>query len=86
MVFQKIAITVPPPFLKRLDGWVKRTGKSRSRFIVDELGKRLKILEDEEITLLYNDACGDSETSAYDTNLADDMLSISSVSEEEERW
>ena len=86
MTYQKIAITVPPPFLKRLDGWVKKTGRSRSSFIVEELGKRLKMLEDEEITLLYNDACSNSETSAYDRNLAEEMLSISSISEEEEEW
>ena len=86
MTFQKIAITVPPPFLKRLDGWVKRTGKSRSSFIVDQLSKRLKILEDEEITRLYDNASSNSETSAYDRDLAEEMLNISSVSEEEEKW
>lgn len=86
MTFQKIAITVPPPFLKRLDGWVKKTGKSRSRFIVDEMAKRLKMLEDEEITRLYNDACSNSETLAYDRDLSEEMLTISSISEEEETW
>lgn len=86
MSFQKIAITVPPPFLKRLDGWVKKTGKSRSRFIVDELGKRLGMLEDEEVTRLYNRVCNDSETSTYDRDLAEEMLNVSSVSEKEEKW
>jgi len=86
MTFRKIAITVPPPFLQRLDGWVKKTGKSRSRFIVDEMAKRLKILEDEEIPRLYNDACSDSETLAYDRGLSEEMLTISSISEEEETW
>ena len=47
MSTQKIAITVPPPFLKRLDEWATKMGKSRSRFIVEELEKRLKIFEDE---------------------------------------
>ncbi len=86
MSFQKVAITVPPPFLKRLDGWVKKSGKSRSRFIVDELDQRLKALEDEEITRLYNEVCTPSEEAAYDRDLASEMLGLSSVSEEEEEW
>ena len=30
MSTQKIAITVPPVFLNKLDSWAKKTGKSRS--------------------------------------------------------
>ncbi len=41
MTTQKIAITVPPVFLMKLDSWAKKTGKSRSRFIVEEMNKRL---------------------------------------------
>ena len=86
MATQKIAITVPPPFLKRLDEWSRKTGKSRSRFIVEELDKRLRMLEDEEITRIYNKVCSDPETSAYDQNLAEEMLSMSSIHEQEEKW
>ena len=86
MSTQKIAITVPPPFLKRVDQWAKKTGKSRSRFIVEELDNRLKTLEDDEITRIYNKVCADNESSDYDHDLADEMLSISSVHEEEEKW
>jgi predicted DNA-binding protein len=86
MATQKIAITVPPPFLKRLDQWAKKTGKSRSRFIVEELNNRLKTLEDDEITKLYNEVCTDKDTSDYDKDLAEDMLGISSVQEEDEKW
>ena len=86
MVSQKIAITIPPPFLKRLDEWVKKTGKSRSRFIVDELDKRLRMLEDEEITRMYNKVCSDQEISDYDHELAEEMLSISTVHEPDDKW
>jgi predicted DNA-binding protein len=86
MATQKIAITVPPLFLKRLDQWAKKRGKTRSRFIVEELDNRLKTLEDEEITKLYNEVCADKDTSNYDKDLAEDMLGLSSVQEEEEKW
>lgn len=86
MTTQKIAITVPPPFLKWVDQWAKKTGKSRSRFIVEELNNRLRMLEDEEITRIYNEVCSDPESSVYDHDLAEEMLGMSSVHEEEEKW
>lgn len=86
MATQKVAITVPPLFLKRVDQWAKKRGKSRSRFIVEELDNRLKTFEDEEITKLYNEICADRESSDSDHDLAEEMLSISAVQEEEEKW
>lgn len=86
MPAQKIAITIPPPFLKRVDKWAEKMGKSRSRFIVEELGNRLRILEDEEITRMYNEVCTDPNASAYDHELAEEMFTIGSVREEEEEW
>ena len=86
MATQKVAITMPPTFLERVDLWAKKRGKSRSRFIVEELDNRLKILEDEEVTKLYNKICSDSESSNYDYDLAEEMLDIGSVHEEEEKW
>jgi len=86
MATQKIAITVPPPFLKRVDQWAKKRGKSRSRFIVEELNNRLKTLEDEEVTKLYNEVCSDRDSSDYDNDLAEEMLGISSVHKEKEKW
>ena len=83
---QKVAITVPPFFLKRLDRWAKKTGRSRSRFIVDELEKRLAVFEDEAITRMYNEACDDKRTIDEGRGLAEEMLSISAVHEEEEKW
>ena len=83
---QKIAITVPPPLLKRVDKWAEKMGKSRSRFIVDELNSRLKVLEDEEITRMYNEVCDDPNASGYDHKLAEEMLSICAVREEGDEW
>ena len=86
MATQRIAITIPPPFLKRLDAWAKKMGQSRSRFIVEELDNRLRILEDEEITRMYNEVCIDPDVSAYDHEIAEEMLAASSIGEEREKW
>jgi hypothetical protein len=86
MSTQKIAITVPPVFLIRLDSWAKKAGKSRSRFIVEEMEKRLMALEDEDITRLYNKAYGDSEDSFSSSDLAEEMFAGSAVHEEEDKW
>ena len=86
MSTQKIAITVPPPFLIKLDSWAKKAGKSRSRFIVEEMDKRLMALEDEEITRLYNKAYGDAEDRTKDSKLAEEMFTASAVHEEEDKW
>jgi len=86
MTTQKIAITVPPVFLTKLDSWAKKTGKSRSRFIVEEMNKRLMELEDEEITKLYNKAYGNPEDSAKGSDLAEQMLKAGAVHEEEDKW
>ncbi len=86
MTTQKIAITVPPVFLMKLDSWAKKTGKSRSRFIVEEMNKRLMELEDEEITKLYNKAYRRSEDRAKGSDLAEEMLAAGAVHEEEGKW
>jgi len=83
---QKIAITVPPAFLIKLDSRAKKAGKSRSRFIVEEMDKRIIELEDEEITKLYNKAYGDAEEIAKDWELAEEMFAASAVHEEEDKW
>ena len=86
MSTQKIAITVPPVFLKKLDSWVKKAGKSRSRFIVEELDKRLVELEDEEITRLYNQTYGHTKNKMEDVELAEDMLVAGAIRDMEEKW
>ena len=86
MTTQKIAITVPPVFLIKLDSWAKKTGKSRSRFIVEEMHKRLMELEDEEITRLYNEAYSSPEDRAKSSDLAEEMLAAGAVHEEGDKW
>ena len=86
MSTQKIAITVPPVFLKKLDSWVQKTGKSRSRFIVEELDKRLVELEDEEITKLYDQTYGDPENKIKNIDLAEEMLQAGAVHNAEDKW
>jgi len=86
MSTQKIAITVPPVFLKKLDSWAQKTGKSRSRFIVEELDKRLLELEDEEITRLYDQIYSDPENRVKDIELAEEMLEAGAVGETEDTW
>ena len=86
MSTQKIAITVPPVFLTKLDSWAKKAGKSRSRFIVEEMDKKIIELEDAEITELYNKAYSGSEERARDRKLAEEMFNVSAVHEEEDKW
>lgn len=86
MATQKIAITVPPLFLKRLDDWAKKMGRSRSRFIVEEIDNSLRKLEDQEITQLYNEAYGEPETTAQDSQLTEEMFNISAIHEMEDKW
>ena len=86
MSTQKIAITVPPALLMKLDSWAKKSGKSRSRFIVEEMDKRILELEDEEITKLYNEAYGNSKDGAKNIELAEEMLSASAAQDMEDKW
>jgi predicted DNA-binding protein len=51
----KIAITISPAILARLDQWAARKHQSRSRFIAEQLERRLQELEDENVTRLYDD-------------------------------
>jgi metal-responsive CopG/Arc/MetJ family transcriptional regulator len=84
---QKIAITVPPAFLEWLDKWAKKKGRSRSRFIVEEMTKQLKNLEDSDSTQLYDQMHSDHTTAAQDKELAEEMLRISAnVEILEEKW
>jgi metal-responsive CopG/Arc/MetJ family transcriptional regulator len=86
MSTQKIAITVPLDFLKKLDSWAKKSGKSRSRFIVEEMNKKINDLEDEEITKLYNRAYGDPKEIARNRELAEERFAAGAVHDEEDEW
>ena len=86
MAYRKIAITVPPDFLTELDSWAKRTGKSRSRFIVEQLAKRIQELEDEYITKLFDTTYGDRESTTENVELAEEMLSLAPSEDQDEQW
>jgi len=86
MATERVAITVPPVFLKKLDSWAKKSGRSRSRFIVEEMKKRLEELEDGKITQLFNDVYGDTEALTRDKELAEEMLEGSAIDDTEDTW
>ena len=86
MATRKIAITVPPSILERIDGWAERLKKSRSRFIVEQVEKRLQELEDEEITALYDEAYKDNRTLEENRNLADEMLQLAPKEYKDNKW
>lgn len=82
MSSQRIAITIPPPCLEKLDAWVKKQGISRSRFVVQAVEQQIEKLEDEEITRRFNEVCSDPDTAACDQDLAEEMLAIAGKSGE----
>lgn len=86
MATQKIAITVPPDFIQKVDNWAKKKNRSRSRFIVEEINRCINRLEDEEITKLYDRIYGDNDTAAQDKKLTEEMLNLSVIHEEGEKW
>ncbi len=84
MPAQRIAITIPPPSLEKLDAWVNKQGISRSRFVVQAIEQHIEKLEEDEITRRYNEVCEDPKTAAYDRDLAEEMLGV--AEEPEETW
>ena len=86
MAVQKIAITVPPSTLQRIDGWAEKLKKSRSQFIVEQVEKRLEELEDEEVTRLYNEAYADEQAGMENRAIAEEMLRLSVESDRDEQW
>ncbi|MDQ1352535.1 MAG: hypothetical protein QG657_2841 [Acidobacteriota bacterium] len=87
MIAQRVAIMVSPTFLECLDKWAKKKGRSRSRFIEEEMSIRLKNFEDSEITRLYDELHSDSKIAAQDKELAEEMLNMSAnLDNLEEKW
>ena len=86
MAVRKIAITVPPTTLQRIDGWADKLKISRSQFIVDQVEKQLEDLEDEEVTRLYNEAYSDEQAVEENRALAEEMLRLSSEMDSDEKW
>ncbi len=73
MSLSKIAITIPPAVLARLDQWAARKNQSRSRFITEQLEKRLQELEDEDVTRLYDEAYQDDRSLQENRKLVKEM-------------
>ena len=86
MPAHKIAITIPPAVLARLDQWASRKNQSRSRFITEQLEKRLQELEDEEVTRLYDDAYRDTPALQENQTLVSDMRQFAPHDDGDEAW
>jgi hypothetical protein len=50
------------------------------------MDKRLRKLEDEEVTRIYNETYSNPEMIDQDRGIAEEMLSISAIHDEEEKW
>ena len=86
MPAHKIAITIPRAVLARLDQWAARKNQSRSRFITEQLEKRLQELEDEEVTQLYDDAYRDAQALRENQTLVADMRQFAPRDDGDEAW
>ena len=86
MPLTKIAITIPPTVLARLDQWAVRKNQSRSRFIAEQLEKRLQELEDEDVTRLYDNAYQDERSLQENQKLAQEMGQLTPRDDGDEGW
>ena len=86
MPLHKIAITISPDVLERLDQWAARKNQSRSRFIAEQLEKRLRELEDEDVTRLYDDAYQDERSLQDNQKLVKDMGQLAPHDGGDEVW
>lgn len=86
MPLHKIAITIPPAVLARLDQWAARKNQSRSRFIAEQLEKRLQELEDENVTRLYDEAYQDERSLQENQKLAEEMGQLTPRDDTDEAW
>ncbi|ETW96452.1 MAG: hypothetical protein ETSY1_26550 [Candidatus Entotheonella factor] len=86
MPLPKIAITISPAVLERLDQWAARKNQSRSRFIAEQLEKRLQELEDEAVTRLYNEVYGDEAALQENQKLTREMGRLAPRDDGDEVW
>lgn len=86
MSLQKIAITIPPDVLARLDRWAAHKKQSRSRFIAEQLEKRLQELEDEEVKRLYDEAYQDKSSLRENQRLVEKMARLIPCDDGDEGW
>ncbi len=86
MSLHKIAITIPPDVLTRLDRWAAHKKQSRSRFIAEQLEKRLQELEDEEVTRLYNEAYRDATSLQENQRFVEEIEQLTPKDDRDEGW
>ena len=82
---RKIAITIPPDTLERIDTWAEKMQQSRSQFMLDQIESSLQNLEDEEVTRRYDKMYADSEAIEENRALADDMQRLA-PQQDSEKW
>ena len=82
----KIAISIPFELLQSVDRWAEKLNQSRSRFIVAQLEKQLRELEDREATRLYDQAFQEEEALAENRKLTEEMGGLVANGEGKEEW
>lgn len=80
----KVALTFPENILNRVDRMARHLGKSRSRFVAEQLDQALRRLEDEDITARYDAAYTGQDTRTENADLAEDLLQLTPPSRGDE--
>ena len=83
---QKIAITIAPDTLKRIDNWAEKLRQSRSQFILEQIEKQLCNLEDEEVTRRYDEVYQSAEAVEENRMLAEEMQRLAPGYDGDEKW
>jgi hypothetical protein len=60
--------------------------KSRSQFIVEQVERRLRELEDGEVTRLYDETYKDDRSLRENRELAEEMLSLAPAEYGDDKW
>ena len=74
MPTRKVTLTLPDDVLDRLDRQSSRLGKSRSRFVAEQLDEALRRFEDDAITAQYDQVYDEPPARAENSRLAEDLL------------
>ena len=77
MPTRKVALTLPEDVLERLDRHVQQLGKSRSRFVAEQLDEALRRLENDAITARYDEFYAEQPTRRENSRLAEELLQAS---------
>ena len=82
----KIAISMDGELLQNIDSAAKRRNVSRSRFIRDAIEKALKKERNQEITDILNGVFAQPAALAEQRRIAEEMITASPLSGENEEW